>query len=63
MSNKEAYIYDLEELEKAIEALLRAVPVGKKKQELAVREEAERVAGAARATIGCMKRDYIPVEF
>lgn len=63
MSNKEAYISDLEELEKAIDALLRAVPAGKKKQDVVIREDAERVAGAARATIGCMKRDYIPVEF
>lgn len=63
MSNKEAYISDLEELEAAIEKLLRAVPVGKKKQELADREAAEKVAGAARATIACMKTNYIPVEF
>jgi len=63
MTNKEAYISDLDELEAAIEKLLHAVPVGKTKRELAVREAAENVAGAARATIACMRNDYIPVEF
>ena len=63
MTNKEAYISDLEELEAAIAKLLQAVPTGKTKRELAVREAAENIAGAARATIACMKNDYIPVEF
>ena len=63
MSNKEAYISDLKELEAAIEKLLQAVPVGKKKQEIAIRETAENIAGSARATIHCMKNDYIPIEF
>ena len=62
MSNKEAYLYDLAELEQAIDDILRAVPVGKKKQEIAAREEAERIAEAAKATIACMRVDYIPVE-
>lgn len=62
MSNQNAYIADLGDLEKAIETLLRAVPVGKKKQELAIREEAERVASDAKALIGCMKNDYIIAE-
>lgn len=62
MSNKEAYISDLEKLEAAIEKLLQAVPVGKKKQEIALREVAENIAGDARATIHCMKNDYIPLE-
>lgn len=63
MTNKEAYISELEELEAAIDKLLHAVPAGKTKKELAIREAAERVAGTARATIACMKNDYIPVEF
>lgn len=63
MSNKEAYISDLEELEAAIEKLLHAVPTGKNKREQAIREAAENVAGSARATIACMKNDYIPIEF
>lgn len=60
MTNKEAYISDLEELEVAIEKLLRAVPMGTKKQDRAAREAAENVAGTAIATIRCMKNDYIP---
>lgn len=63
MSNKEAYISDLAELEAAIEKLLHYVPVGKTKRELSAREAAENVAGAARATIACMRNDYIPIEF
>lgn len=63
MTNKDAYISDLEELEAAIAKLLQAVPTGKTKWELAAREAAENIAGAARATIACMKNDYIPVEF
>lgn len=63
MSNKDAYISELEELEVAIEKLLHAVPAGKTKRELAIREAAENVAGSARATIACMKNDYIPIEF
>lgn len=62
MTNKEAYISDLEELEKAIAKLLAAVPSGKTKKEQAVKEAAERVAADARATIACMKNDYIPIE-
>lgn len=63
MTNKEAYLMDLEEVEKAIEKLLQAVPTGKTKTERANREKAERVAGAAIATIHCMTNDYIPMEF
>ena len=62
MTNKEAYISDLEDLEKAIAKLLAAVPSGKTKKEQAVKEAAERVAADARATINCMKNDYIPIE-
>lgn len=62
MTNKEAYISDLEDLEAAIAKLLSAVPTGKTKKELAIREAAENVAGSARATIACMKNDYISVE-
>lgn len=63
MSNREAYLCDLKELEMAIDDLLHAVPLGTKKQEKAAREEAERVAEAARVTIACMRTDYIPIEF
>lgn len=62
MSNKEAYIDDLKELESAIDVLLQYVPVGNKKKDALVREAAEKIAGDAKALIGCMKNDYIPVE-
>ena len=59
MTNKEAYMSDLDDLEKEIERLLSLVPVGKTKKELQGREQAEEAAGMARATISCMRRDYI----
>ena len=62
MTNQEAYLSDLAELREEIDRLLSLVPVGKAKRELQVREQAEEVAGRARATINCMKNDYIIVE-
>ena len=62
MTNKEAYMSDLCYLEKEIERLLGLVPVGKTKKELQRREQAEEAASMARATINCMKNDYIVVE-
>ena len=59
MTNKEAYLSDLEDLLKEIDHLLSAVPIGKNKMELQAREQAEGAASRARATIGCMKNDYI----
>lgn len=59
MTNKEAYMSDLDNLQKAIDSLLSMVPIGKTKYEQQAREQAENAAGAARATIGCMRRDYI----
>lgn len=59
MTNQEAYLSDLNELREEIDHLLSLVPVGKTKRELQVREQAEEVAGRARATIGCMRSDYI----
>lgn len=59
MTNKEAYLSDLEDLLKEIDHLLSAVPIGKNKMELQAREQAEEAASRARATIGCMKDDYI----
>ena len=58
----EAYLDDLDELLKEIDQLLSAVPIGKTKLEHQAREQAEDVAGRARATINCMKRDYIIAE-
>lgn len=62
MTNREAYLDDLDELLKEIDQLLSAVPIGKTKLEHQAREQAEDVAGRARATINCMKRDYIIAE-
>ena len=59
MTNKEAYLSDLEDLLKEIDHLLSAVPIGKNKMELQAREQAEEADSRARATIGCMKNDYI----
>ena len=59
MTSKEAYLSDLDDLEKEIERLLSFVPVGKTKKELHGREQAEDAASVARATIYCMRRDYI----
>lgn len=62
MTNQEAYLSDLDDLLKEINQLLSAVPIGKTKMELQARERAEEAAGSARATIACMKRDYIIAE-
>ncbi len=62
MTNREAYLGDLDDLRKEIDYLLSLVPVGKSKKGLQVREQAEEAAGRARATINCMKNDYIVVE-
>lgn len=62
MTNREAYMSDLDDLQKAIDCLLGMVPIGKIKNDQQIREQAEIVAGTARATIGCMRRDYIITE-
>lgn len=62
MTNQEAYQSDLDNLLKEIDRLLSAVPVGKTKIEIEVRERAEATAGRAKATIYCMKNDYIIVD-
>lgn len=60
MTNKEAYLMDLNDLRKEIDLLLSMVPVGTAKATDAARTKAEESASRARATIGCMERDYIP---
>lgn len=45
MTNREAYLDDLDELLKEIDQLLSAVPIGKTKLEHQAREQAEDVAG------------------
>lgn len=62
MTNREAYQTDLDDLLKEIDHLLSAVPAGKTKKELQAREQAEEAASRARATIGCMRNDYIIVD-
>lgn len=59
MTNQDAYLHDLSDLQKEIDHLLSLVPVGKSKRDLRAREDAEAAAGRARATIGCMRNDYI----
>ena len=59
MTNQEAYNMDLDELRAAIDALLAAVPSSAKRSSAHRREEAERIAGSDRATITCMRNDYI----
>ena len=56
MANQDASLSDLQ---KEIDHLLSLVPVGKSKRDLRAREDAEAAAGRARATIGCMRNDYI----
>lgn len=58
-TNTEAYLMELEEIDDALAAILRAVPVGPTKRAKEARAEAERLASAAHATICCMKNDYI----
>lgn len=62
MTNREAYLMDLNDLRKEIDLLLSMVPVGTAKATAAARTRAEESASRARATIGCMERDYIPQE-
>lgn len=59
MTNMDAYLDDLNELEEKIKQLLRFVPVGKTKAEKQSREQAEEIASMAQATISCMRNDYI----
>jgi len=59
MTNQDAYLHDLDDLRKEIDYLLSMVPIGKSKKDLQTRKDAEDAAGRARATIGCMKNDYI----
>lgn len=58
MTNREAYMRDLDDLQKAVDCLVGMVPAGKTRYEKQTREQAESVAGSAHATIGCMRRDY-----
>lgn len=53
MTNQDAYLDDLNELHSYIQELLLLVTDKRK------REQAEKVASAANAIIGCMKNDYI----
>lgn len=62
MTNKEAYIIDLDDILKDAENLLRIVPVGKTKDSKRIREEAEQAYSRIKVTIGCMKNDYIILE-
>lgn len=62
ITNQESYLSDLDDLRKEIDYLLSLVPVGKSKKELQARKQAEEASRKARATISCMKRDYIIVE-
>lgn len=62
MTNKEAYLEDLDYLQNEIYRLLSLVPLGKSKREIQMREQAEEAASKARATISCMRNDYIPLE-
>lgn len=63
MSNQDAYLNDLDELRTEIDYLLSLVPIGKSKAEIQKRTQAERAASNARATIACMKNDYIVEDF
>ena len=62
MTNQEAYMSDLDDLLKEIDQVLSVVPIGKTKMERQAREQAEEAAGRARATINCMRNDYIIAE-
>ncbi len=62
MTNQEAYLSDLDDLLKEIDQILSAVPIGKTKMERQAREQAEEAAGRARASINCMRNDYIIAE-
>lgn len=62
MTNAEAYLLDLKDLDTAVAGLLQAIPEGETKRAKAARDAAERLASDARATIACMTRDYIVTE-
>lgn len=62
MTSMEAYLSDLKELEEIITVLEQLVPSGTTKRARQTKGEAARITSNARATIGCMKNDYIPVE-
>lgn len=62
MTNQEAYLSDLDDLLKEIDQILSVVPIGKTKMERQAREQEEEAAGRARATINCMRNDYIIAE-
>lgn len=62
MTNKEAYQSDLDDLLNEIDNLLSLVPIGNAKNVQKSREQAEEAASRARATIGCMRNDYIMME-
>ncbi len=62
MTNQEAYLEEIDELKTKVDCLLSFVPAGKTAKEKKVYEEAEELAANIRMTLGCMSRDYIPVE-
>ena len=62
MSNKEAYLDDLAELNELIDKLLRTVPEGKTVKDKENRAHAEQIASSAQALISCMETGYIPIE-
>ena len=64
MSNREAYLSDLDELKQEIDKLLQLVSEGKTKREKETRTKAEQIAGLAweKALIACMGIGYIPLE-
>lgn len=59
MTSKDAYLNDLNDIQAEIDRLLSMVPIGGSKKVAQARKQAEAAASAARATIGCMKNDYI----
>lgn len=62
MTNKQAYIEDLNDILKEMERMLNAVPMGKSKSEKQNRKQAEEAFERVQTTISCMKRDYIIAE-
>lgn len=60
MTNREAYMSDLDDLQKAIDCLLSMVPAGKTKYEKQIREQAENAAGAAREAVPAARRGAGP---
>ncbi len=62
MTNQEAYLDDLAEVEKWINDILGKVPTGKTKAGTEARKQAEEAAYKAQTTLHCMRNDYIIVE-